>query len=107
MDFPVPADHRTKLKESEKKDKGNRKIVEHESYGDASWCSWYSHQNTDKGTGVLGNKGTSGDYPNYVIIKIGQNTKTSPGDLRRFAVIKTHVKKRQWTVVWKSPKRVE
>ena len=34
------------------------------------------------GTGGLGNKRTSGDYPNYFIIKIGQNTERSPGDLR-------------------------
>ena len=32
-------------------------------------------------TGGLVNKGTSWDYPNYRIIKIGQNTKKSPGRL--------------------------
>ena len=38
-------------------------------------------------TPVLGNKRTSGDHPNYSIVEIDQNTKKSPGDLRRFAVI--------------------
>ena len=49
MDFVVPADHRVKLKESEKKDKylylarTLKKIVEHESDDYTNWCSWYSH----------------------------------------------------------------
>ena len=42
MDFTVPADHRVKLKESEKKDKyldlaGNGKTMEHESDSDTSY----------------------------------------------------------------------
>ena len=40
---------------------------------------------------VLGDKRTSGDHPNYSIIKIGQNTKKSPGDLKRLAVTQTPV----------------
>ena len=40
----------------------------------------------------LGNKGTSGDNPNSSIVKIGQDTKKSPGDLRRLAVTQTPVK---------------
>ena len=58
VDFAVPADHRVKFKESEKKDKyfdlawELKKTVEHESddYTNYNWCSWYSHQRTDKGT---------------------------------------------------------
>ena len=34
------------------------------------------------GTRGLGNKRTSGDYPNGSINEIGQNTEESPGDLR-------------------------
>ena len=34
---------------------------------------------------------TSGDHPNCSIIKIGQNTEKSPGDLRRLAVTQTPV----------------
>ena len=39
-----------------------------------------------KGTGGLENKKTNGDSPNFSIVKISQNTKKSPGDLKRFAV---------------------
>ena len=34
-----------------------------------------------KGTGRLRNQRTSGDHLNYSIIKIGQNSKKSPGGL--------------------------
>ena len=34
-----------------------------------------------KGTGRLGYKRTCRDYPNYSIIKIGQNTEKSPSHL--------------------------
>ena len=40
-------------------------------------------------TGGFGNKRKSGDHPNYSIIKIGQNTEKSPGDLRRLTVTQT------------------
>ena len=39
-----------------------------------------------KKTRGLGNKMTTGHYPNYSIIEIGQNTEKSPGDKRRLAV---------------------
>ena len=45
-----------------------------------------SHQTIGTGTGGLRNKRISGDHPNYSIVEIGQNTKKSPGDLRRLAV---------------------
>ena len=35
---------------------------------------------------------TSGDRSNYCIIKIGQNTEMSPGDMRRIADTQTQVK---------------
>ena len=44
------------------------------------------------GTGRLGNKRTNGDHPNCSIIKIGQNTEKSPGDLRRLAVTQSLVR---------------
>ena len=47
-------------------------------------------------TGSLGNNRTSGDYLNYYIIEIGQNTWKNPGDLRRLAVSQTPVKKNIW-----------
>ena len=94
VDLAAPADPRVKLKESEKKDKyldlvrELNKTVEHEInlFTNCNWCSWYSHQRIDTGTGGLGNKRSSGDYLNYSIIKIYQNTEKSPGDLRRLAV---------------------
>ena len=48
-----------------------------------------------QGTGELGNKRTSGNHPNDSIIKIGQNTEKSPGDLRSLKL------------VWKTLKRVK
>ena len=47
---------------------------------------WYSHQRINKWTGGLGNKRTSGNHSKCCIIKIGQNTEKSPGDLKRLAV---------------------
>ena len=44
------------------------------------------------GTGGIGNKRTSGDHPNDRIIKIGQNTEESPGDLWKLSVIQTLMK---------------
>ena len=82
MDFAVPADHRVKLKESEKKEnyldfaRELKKTVEHENggYTNCNWCSWYSHQRIGKRTVGHGNKRTNRDHPNYSIIKIAQNT---------------------------------
>ena len=107
MGFAVPADHRVKLKESEKKDKyldlawELKKIVEHKSdvYTNCNWCSWYRHQMIKKGTRGLGKKRRSGDHPNYCIIKIGQNTEKSPGELRKLAVTQTPVKDHQLTLM--------
>ncbi len=52
--------------------------MEHESddYTNWNWCSWIN-----KGTGGLGNKRTSGDYPNDSNIEDGQDTEKRPGGL--------------------------
>ena len=42
-------------------------------------------------TGKLRNLRTSGDHLNYSIIKIGQNTEKSPGELRKLGVTQTQV----------------
>ena len=89
MDFAILADYRVKLKESEKKEKyldlarELKKTVEHESdvYTNCNWCSWHNPQKIIKGTGGLGKKRMSGDYPNYYIIEISSNTEKSPGYL--------------------------
>ena len=49
-------------------------------------------QRLGKETGRLRNQRASRDHPDYIIIKIGQNTEKSPGDLRRHAVTQTPVK---------------
>ena len=41
------------------------------------------------------------DYLYQGIVKMGQNTKKSPGDLRRLAVTQTPVKELQLILVWK------
>ena len=41
-------------------------------------------QKLSKQTGGVGNQRTSQDHPNYIIVKIGQNTEISPGDLLSF-----------------------
>ena len=66
------------------------KIMERESdnYTNCNWCSWYSHQRINTRTRGLGRKSMSGDYPNYCIIEIGQNTEKSPEDLRRLLSLK-------------------
>ena len=95
--FAVPADHRVKLKGNEKKDKyldlarELKKNVEHESdvYTNSNWCSWYSDRKIIKGSGGLGNKKTTGDLHNNYIIDNDQNTKKSPGDLRKLVVNQT------------------
>ena len=94
MDFAVPADHRIKLKESEKKDKyldlakELKKTMEHEGddYTSRDWCIRYKYLRTIKGTEGLESWRTRGDGPNYSIVENGQNTERSPGDLRRLAV---------------------
>ena len=72
---------------------------ESDNYTSCNWCSWYSHQRIKKETGGLGNKRKSGDYPNFCIIEIGQNTEKSPEDLRRLAVTQTPVKGHQLTLM--------
>ena len=107
MEFAVTADHRVKIKESEKRYKyldlarELKKNMEYEGDDDTNcgWCTWGNPKRIGKGTGRLGNKRTSGDHPNYSIIKIGQNTEKSLGDLRRLVVTQTPVRIYQLTLV--------
>ena len=52
-------------------------------------------QRLGKGDGRHGNQRPSGDLPDYRILKIGQNTEKSPGDLNKFAVTQTPAKDHQ------------
>ena len=102
IDFAVPADHRIKLKECEKRDKyldlarELKKTVEHagDNYTNCNWCDWNINKRIAKGTRGLGSWRTNGDHPNDSIVENGQNTKKSPGDSRRLAVTQTPVKKK-------------
>ena len=49
------------------------------------WCTWNDHQIIGKGTGKFRNQ-TSRNHPDHSMIKIGQTTAKSPGDLRRLSV---------------------
>ena len=110
MDFAVSAEHRVKLKESEKKDKyldltrELKKTIEHEgdNYTNCDSCFRYSNWRITKGTGGLGSWRTGGDHPNDSIIENGQNSEKSPGDLRRLAVSQTPVKTHRLTLMWKA-----
>ena len=51
------------------------------------------------GTGGFRNKKTSKDHSNYSIVEIGQNTKKSPGDLRRLTVAQSLVENHQLTLM--------
>ena len=65
--------------------------MEHESdkYANCDWCSSYSDRRMIKGTRGLEER--SGNHQNYCIIKIGQNSEKSPGDMRH-AVTQTPMK---------------
>ena len=71
--------------------------MEYESDGDTNWNyrTQYSHRRIIKETEGLENKRTS-------IVEIGQNTKKSPGYLRRLAVAQTSVENYQIKLVGKT-----
>ena len=113
VNFAVPADYRVKLKESKKKDKYLDLAKELKKLWNMKVTGILivigalgSHQRIGTRTGVQGNKKTSGDYLNYSIIEIGQNTEKSSGDLRRLAVTQTPVRIHRLTLVWKTGKGV-
>ena len=98
MDFAVRADHRIKLKESEKSDRYFDLAREFKKKTNKLWNMKVTVVpvvigtlgTVTKGlvprTGRLGNKRTSGDNQNYSITEIAQNTKKSSGDLKKLVV---------------------
>ena len=79
--------------------------MEPEGDGDTNsgLCTSYNLQKIGKRTGRL-EKRISRDYPDYSIVKIDQNTKKSPGDLRNKNNNKKHQiecgrKKRKKTMI--------
>ena len=119
MDFAVLADHRVKLKESKKNDKYRDLARELKKKTQKLWnmrMTVIPIVTVAVGTVTKGsvqgledleiNKRMSGNHPNYSIIEISQNTKKSPGDLRRLAVTQTPVRNHQLVLVWKTWKGV-
>ena len=76
VDSAVPADHRIKLKESEKRIStstllGIEKTMEHagDNYNNRDWCFWYIPQRIIKGTGGLDNRRTSEDIQATTLLR--------------------------------------
>ena len=97
VDFAIPADHRIKLKECEKRDKFLDLAMELKNL----WNMQVkiipivigAFGTVTKGLlKGLGSWQTSGDHPNHSIVENGKNIEKSPGDLRRIAVTQTPVK---------------
>ena len=72
--------------------------MEHEGndYANRDWCFRYSNKMIIERIGGLGSYRTSGEHPNYSIVKNGQNSEKSPGDLRRLVVTQTQMGKHKW-----------
>ena len=100
MDFAVPADHRVKLKESEKRDKyqdfvrelkklWNRKevVIPYDIDGPGIVT-----KGLVQGLGDLEIRVRVETIQTTALLEIGQNTEKSPGDLWRLAVTQTLVK---------------
>ena len=62
---------------------------ESDSSTNCNWITEYNTRRIDKETGGVRNKRTNGDHTNCGIVKIGQNTEKSPGNLRRLVVTQT------------------
>ena len=71
-----------------------------------NWWAQYRHQRIDTGTGGPGNKRTSGDHLNYIIIKIDENTEKCHGVLWRLVLTKTPVRNHPQKLMWKPLKRI-
>ena len=78
--------------------------MEHEGDGDTdcNWCTWNDAKRLGKGARGVRNRKASRDHPNYSIVRIGQNTEKSPGDMRRLAVTQARMKDHQLTLVGKT-----
>ena len=107
VDFAVPADHRIKLKECEKRDKDlnlarelkrqwNMKVtiipIVIGAFGTVTKGLLKGLENLEVG-------GRVEIHPNNSIIENGQNTEKSPGDLKRLAVTQSPVKDHQLTLM--------
>ena len=89
--------HRVKNKEKEKKgrvlttcQRTEKNMMVEDTYCD--WRGWNGSQRLGKRAGRIRNRRRNRDHLNYSIVKIGQNTEKSPGDLRKLAVTQTPAK---------------
>ena len=59
--------------------------MEHEVDGETNckWCVWDNPQKIGTGTEGVGDRRTSGDYPDNSIVAVSQNTEKGPGNLRK------------------------
>ena len=83
-----------------------KKAMEHEGDGDTdcNWCTRNNPQRIEKGTGRFRNQRMSRDHPNDSIVKIGQYTEKSSGDLKKLAITQTPLKDYQLALIWKTRK---
>ena len=112
VDFAVPADHRVRLKENEKKDK----YLELPKELKKLWNMKVTFIPIVIGALVtvtegllkeledLEIRGRVETIQNYYSIQNGQNTEKSPGDLRRLAITQTSVKDHQRQLMGKTLK---
>ena len=100
MDCAILEDHRVKLKESEKRDRYQDLVRELKKLWNTKVTVMPNvigvlgtiPKGLEKVLGDLELGGQVGDYLDYSIIKIDQNTEKTPCDLRRLAVTQTPVK---------------
>ena len=94
MDFAVQADHKKNIKENEKRDKymdSSRELKKLLNMNVTvipiviGALGMISKGLVKKTEGVW-NRKKSRDHPNYSIVKVGQNTEKSPGDLKKLAI---------------------
>ena len=111
VDSTVSADHRVKIKESEKSHKYLDLVRELKKDETWKWrwcilCLMHLGQSPKigKGTGRFWNKRTSWDPPDYSITKIGQNPEKSPGELRWLLVTQISMRNHQLALGWKTLK---
>ena len=113
VDFAIPANPRVKIKENKIRDKylnlAREQKKKHESDSDTScnWCAWNDPQRLVKGAGRVGDRGTSRDRPNYIIFKISQNTKKSPGIIKNKSATRSPpTKKKKFGVKYGNGKNI-
>ena len=70
-------------------------------YQNSKWCAGKNPQKFNKRTGIHRILRTGREHPAWRMVKIGQDTEKSPGDLRSLAVTQTSVKDNHLTLVRK------